>query len=313
MPLDPQAKVLLDAMPPMPDFATLDLSALRAGMAAQSTLSPGEAEAVRRVEDRSFDGPAGRIPVRIYWPEEGDGALPVLVYFHGGGFVLCDLDTHDGTCRSLCNGAGCVVVSIDYRLAPEHPYPAAPEDCLAAVEWVVANAADLSVDASRLGVGGDSAGGNLAAVVSQMARDRGGPSIRFQLLVYPVADCDFSTASYADNAEGYFLTQGMMRWFWEQYLTDPSEAAEPYASPLRATDLCGLPPALCITAEFDPLRDEGEAYAARLRKAGVAVTATRYDGLFHGFFGMQAFLDGAKRAVAEASAALRAGLDGGAS
>jgi acetyl esterase len=173
------------------------------------------------------------------------------VFFHGGGFVLCNLDTHDGTCRSLANGARCVVVSVDYRLAPEHPYPAAPDDCYAATEWVAKNGTELGIDVSRLAIGGDSAGGNLTAVVALMARDRGGPSLRFQLMIYPVTDCAFDTPSYRENAEGYFLTTGMMRWFWEKYLADPAHGRQAYAAPLRAQSFANLPPGLCITAGYD--------------------------------------------------------------
>jgi acetyl esterase len=303
MPLDPQAKAMLDAMPPMPDFDAIPLELLRAGM-AQGTLNPGEPEPIEHVENRTIPGPAGEIPVRIYRPA-ARGPLPVLVFFHGGGFVLCNLDTHDGTCRSLANQASCVVVSVDYRLAPEHRYPAAPEDCYAALLWVAQHGAEIGADPARVAIGGDSAGGNLTAVVAQMARDRRGPKLRFQLLVYPVTDYRFDTPSYQQNAEGYFLTQSMMRWFWRQYLKDAADGAEPYASPLRAKDLSGLPPGICITAEYDPLRDEGEAYAARLREAGVACPTRRYDGQFHGFFGMGAFIAKAKEATSEAAAALK--------
>jgi acetyl esterase len=306
MALDPQAKALLDAMPPMPDFATLDLALVRAGM-EQGPFDAGPPEALAKVENRTIPGPAGEIAVRVYTPE-GSGPFPGLVFFHGGGFVLCSLDTHDGQCRSLANAAGCVVVSVDYRLAPEHPYPAAPEDCYAATQWVAKHGGELGIDVSRLAIGGDSAGGNLTAVTALIARDRGGPALRFQLLVYPVTDCAFDTPSYRDNAEGYFLTQGMMRWFWEKYLADPKQGAEAYASPLRAADLSNLPPGLCITAGYDPLRDEGEAYAERLRKAGVDVRTTRYDGMFHGFFGMGGQVAKAREAVAEAAAALRDAL-----
>jgi len=305
--LDPQAKALLDAMPAMPDFDSVDLASLREGMQAQSALSPGEPEPVSRVEDRTLPGPGGEILVRVYTPA-GEGPFPVLVYYHGGGFVLCNLDTHDGTCRSLANGAGCVVVSVDYRLAPEHPFPAGLEDCYAAVRGVSALAGELGVDASRLAVGGDSAGGNLAAAVSLLAHERGGPELRFALLIYPVTNCDFTTASYRDNAEGYFLTTDMMKWFWRQYLPDPSDGEKPHASPLRAADLGGHPPAHVVTAGYDPLRDEGEAFAARLRDAGVPVSARRYEGVFHGFFGMTAFLDAAQEAMGEACDALRRAL-----
>ncbi|MGH0030083.1 MAG: alpha/beta hydrolase [Myxococcota bacterium] len=306
--LDPQAKALLDTMPPLPDFDDIPLEVLRQGMSAQNSLAPGqEPEPVAKVENRTVPGPAGEVPVRVYTPE-GAGPFPALVYFHGGGFVLCDLDTHDGSCRSLANGAGVVVVSVDYRLAPEHKWPAGPEDCYAATRWVVENAGEIGVDPARVAIGGDSAGGNMTAVVALMARDRGGPSLRHQLLVYPVTNHDFGTASYAENAEGYFLTTASMQWFWRQYLADPADGASPYASPLRADDLSGLPPALCITAGYDPLRDEGEAYAERLREAGNDVTLSRYPGMFHGFFAMGAVIDEAKRAVAEASDALRKAL-----
>jgi len=320
MALDPQAKALLDLMPPMPDFSTLDLALARAGM-AQEVLSTGEPEAVAKVENRTIPGPSGDIPIRVYTPQvsrsepqasedhrAGEAPFPGLVFFHGGGFVLCSLDSHDGVCRSLANAAGCVVVSVDYRLAPEHPYPAAPEDCYAATQWVAKNGAELGIDVTRLAIGGDSAGGNLTAVTALLARDRGGPALRFQLLVYPVTDCAFDTASYRENAEGYMLTTGMMRWFWEKYLADPKQGAEAHASPLRAANLANLPPGLCITAGYDPLRDEGEAYAARLREAGADVRTSRYAGMFHGFLSMTAQLDKAREAMAEAAAALRAAL-----
>jgi len=306
MPLDPQAKAVLDAMPALPDFASMDVATLRGAMDA-SRLEGGEPEAVAHVEDRRIPGPAGEIPVRIYRPE-GEGPLPGLLYFHGGGFVFCNLDTHDGTCRALANAAGCAVVSVDYRLAPEHPYPAAADDCGAATAWVAKNGAELGIDVTRLAVAGDSAGGNLAAVVAQRFRDEGGPLLRFQLLIYPVIDCSFGTESYQENAEGYLLTEQSMRWFWKQYVGDSGRGAEPYASPIRAADLSGLPPGLCITAEYDPLRDEGEHYAARLREAGVACATSRHDGVFHGFFAMFGFLAKGRAALDEAAAALRAAL-----
>jgi acetyl esterase len=233
---------------------------------------------------------------------------PALVYLHGGGWVIGSLDSYDATCRELAEGAGCVVVSVDYRLAPEHRYPAAPQDCFAAVKWVAANAGSLGADARRLAVGGDSAGGNLSAVVAQMARDQGGPAIRFQLLIYPVTDADFTRRSYVDNAEGYLLTTASMHWFWDHYLPEREKRAEPYACPLRAADLAGLPPAWVCTAEFDPLRDEGEAYAKRLQHAGVSTTLTRFDGLIHGFISMGLVAPRAQAAIDEAVAALRKGL-----
>jgi acetyl esterase len=306
VPLDPQAAAILAelAAVKLPDLSTLPPEILRK---AFRELAGRDAEAVElaSVEDRMIPGPAGPIPVRIYAPEPGAGPLPLLVYFHGGGFVLCDLDTHDPTCRALAKRAGCVVVSVDYRLAPEARFPAAPEDCFAAARWAAANAASLGADPRRVAVAGDSAGGNLAAVVSILARERGGPALVHQLLVYPVTDWSFDTASYRENAEGYLLTRDMMSWFRGHYFAKPGDATDPLAAPLRAPDLRGLPPATVLSAEFDPLRDEGEAYAARLREAGVPTTLTRYDGMFHGFFGMTARIDRAREAVDDATRALR--------
>ncbi|MBX3706329.1 MAG: alpha/beta hydrolase [Pseudomonadales bacterium] len=238
--------------------------------------------ALAAVADRTIAGPTGPIPVRIYTPA-GKGPFPVLVNLHGGGWVIGDLDTADAACRDLANTAGCVVVSVDYRLAPEHRYPAAVEDSYAATVWAADNMAALNGN-GRLAVGGESAGGNLAAVVCQQARAAGRPRIDFQLLLYPVTDCDLTRASYAANGWGYLLETDTMRWFWDQYCPDPARRAEPAASPLRAADLGKLPPALVVTAEFDPLRDEGEAYARALEAAGNRVTMRRFDGLLHDFF-----------------------------
>jgi acetyl esterase len=265
---------------------------------------PGPVAEVARLEERRIAGPAGEIGMRLYAPD-APGPLPALVFFHGGGFVIGSLDSHDGVCRELANAARCAVVSVDYRLAPEHKFPAAPEDCFAATRWVAANARALGLDPARLAVGGDSAGGCLAAVAAQLCRERGGPALRFQLLVYPVTDCRFDTPSYRENAEGYLLTRSLMQWFWNHYLQDPAEGESPLASPLRAEKLDGLPPALVLTAEYDPLRDEGEAYARRLERAGVPTTLTRYDGMFHGFFGMGAAIDRSRDAIAEAARHLR--------
>jgi acetyl esterase len=300
MPLDPQAKQMMDQITAAGMPALDEMSVPEARQAIQAMVAMGaEPPPVAAVTNRTIPGPAGEIPVRIYTPA-GTGPFPALVYFHGGGWVIGSLDTHDGTCRELANGAGCVVVSVDYRLAPENKFPAAAEDAYAATKWVFANAAALGADARRVAIGGDSAGGNLAAVVALMARDRGGPPLAFQLLVYPVTDAARDTPSYVDNADGYFLTAKAMAWFWNHYLPRPADGENPYASPLRAADVSGLAPALVITAEFDPLRDEGEAYARRLEKAGVAVRLTRYDGMIHGFFGMGRMLEQGKQAMAEA-------------
>jgi acetyl esterase len=287
----------------MPQLEDMGVEGARQAILAMSQMG-GEPAAVANVTNRTIPGPAGEIPVRIYTPN-GTAPFPVLVYFHGGGWVIGSLDSHDGTCRDLANGSGAVVVSVDYRLAPEHKFPAGPEDAYAATKWVADNAASLGVDAKRIGIGGDSAGGNLTAVVALMARDRGGPPLVFQVLVYPVTDAACDTRSYVDNAEGYFLTRKAMEWFWGNYLPNAADGSNAYASPLRAASLKGLPPALVITAEFDPLRDEGEAYARRLEEAGVHVRLKRYDGMIHGFFGMGRTMDQGKQAMAEASGNLR--------
>jgi acetyl esterase len=306
MPLDPQAKTVLEVV------AELNLP-------ANHTVSPAEARAnakmrpraigpeVAKVEDRTIPGPGPDIPVRIYTPV-GPGPFPILAWFHGGGWVVGDLDSTDGTARQLTVGANCVTVSVDYRLSPETKFPGALDDCYAATMWAAQHAAELNGDASRLAVGGDSAGGNLAAAVALMARDRQSPGLAFQLLIYPVTDRNFATASYTDNAEGYLLSKASMEWYWDHYLSDPSDALNPYAAPLQAKDFSGLPPALVITAEYDPLCDEGEAYGARLKAAGIPTVCTRYHGMIHGFFGMWGALDKGKRAIHEASAALRQAL-----
>jgi acetyl esterase len=307
MPLDPQAKAVIDQFTAAgkPDFATMTPPQARQVM-SEMFKSPVPPLEVGKVVNRTVQGPAGEIPVRVYTPK-GNGPFPVLAFYHGGGWVIGDLESHDPVCRALTNAANVVTVSIDYRLAPEHKFPAAPEDCYAATKWIADNAAALGADGKRLAVGGDSAGGNLAAVVSLMARDRGTPKIDFQLLVYPATD-RAETKSHVSFAEGYFLTRASMHWFWNHYLKDERDKTNPYASPLRARDLGGLPPALVITAEFDPLRDEGQAYAAKLKEAGVPVTYTQYDGMIHGFFSMGDVLDKGKKALAQAAEALKTAL-----
>ncbi len=304
MPLDPEAKAILDALSGGEEVDPFSLphTVIREGFAAMS--SSAEGPEVSTVEMREVDGPAGKIPVRIYTPA-GKAPRPGIVFFHGGGFVVCDLDSHDATCRELANGADCVVVSVDYRLAPEAKFPAAPEDCYAATQWVSREAEQLGIDPARIAVAGDSAGGNLAAVVAMMSRDRGGPPLVHQLLIYPVTDNRFDTTSYKDNGSGYFLSANMMRWFWHHYLDSEADGDNPLASPLRARDLSGLPSATVLTAEYDPLRDEGRAYAKRLQEAGVATAHTNYPGVFHGFIGMTEQIPRARQAVEEACAALR--------
>ena len=305
MPLDPQAKRIIDAtnalgLPPVEQMTPAEA---RDSMRTR-TAALGPAEDVAQVSDHHVPVEGGEITVRCYTPA-GRGAFPALVFFHGGGWVIGDLFTHDGICRSLANAAACVVASVDYRLAPEHKYPVAAEDAFAATCWVAQHGPQLGIDTRRLAVGGDSAGGNLAAVVSLMSRDRSGPALALQVLVYPATHHSLDTRSYQEHADGYLLTRSAMRWFWNHYLRRADDGAEPYASPLLAEKLGGLPPALVVTAEYDPLCDEGEAYAGRLREAGVPVTLTRYPGMIHGFLRMINLVDKARAARDEVAAALR--------
>jgi acetyl esterase len=312
MALDPQAKAVIEL-------------ALKAGRPAYHTLSPKEARqlfletrpfstpappAIGTVRNLAAEGPVGQIPLRLYRPAGVSDAtpLPGYVYFHGGGWVIGDLESHDVLCRQLTAESGACVIAVDYRLAPEHKFPAAADDAWAATRWIVAHAGDLGVDAGRLAVGGDSAGGNLAAVVALMARDAGGPAIALQALIYPVTDVGRESPSYADFADGYMLTRDSMRWFTAHYLGRKEEANDWRVSPLRAPSLAGLPPALILTAGFDPLRDEGAAYAIRLREAGVTVDYVSFGGMIHGFVGMGRVLDSALRAVSLIGASLRQAL-----
>jgi len=289
---------------PLPN--ELSVNEAREASAALTVLQ-GVPESVGSVENQILTGPGGVIPVRIYVPF-GKGPFPVLVYFHGGGWVIGDIKSSDGFCRILTNAAGCIVVSVDYRLAPEHPFPAAVDDSYHATLWVATNASSFGGDPTRIAVCGDSAGGNLAAVVAQIARDCGKPTLQFQLLIYPVIDAACDTPSYTENSEGYFLTRDIMLWFWNHYVQRDADRNHPYASPLRASSLAGLPPASVITAEFDPLRDEGERYAELMHAAGVPVKLIRYDGMIHGFFTMSAMLDQGKIAIQQSAAALRTAL-----
>jgi acetyl esterase len=306
MPLDPKAREFIDQLDAsgMFNIDAMPVGELRAMVDNMSAMQ-SEKETVAEVVDRHIQGPAGAIPVRIYTPE-GKGPFPLVVFFHGGGWVFGSRDSHDGTCRALTNAIPAVVVSVDYRLAPEHPFPAAADDCYAATQWAADHAASINGEARRLAVAGDSAGGNLAAVVSLMARDRGGPKLAQQVLIYPVTNASFDTVSYLENGNGYFLTRDMMMWFWNHYAASPVARSHAYASPLRANDLSGVAPAFVLTAEYDPLRDEGEAYAARLRESGVAVQLRRYDAMFHGFFGMASLFPQAKEAMGEVAGILRA-------
>ena len=251
MPVDPQIQALLDMGAGVPATNTLTVPAARVQYEGRIRLMAPPAE-VAAVAERTVAGPGGDLRLRIYRPH-GSGPFPLLAFFHGSGFVLCSLDTHDGMCRNLCAGAGCVVVSVDYRLAPEHKYPAGLDDCVFATRWIEEHAAELEGDAARLAVAGDSAGGNLAAAAALRLRDEGGPHLIGQLLIYPVTDYHTpGTPSYRENADGYGLTRDTMVWFWDHYLSDVSQATDPYVSPLRARDLNNLPPALVVTAEYDP-------------------------------------------------------------
>lgn len=309
MPLDPQVQTLLDSMRDsgIPPFQTLSVEDARQAMLDlfSETRPP---VSVYQIEDRDIPGVAGPIPIRIYIPA-GDGPFPVLVYFHGGGWVLGSLDTHDPICRELTRAVGCVVVSVAYRLAPEHPFPMPLEDCYAAVCWVAQHASNFHGDAQRLALAGDHAGGNLAAAVTLTARDRGTPPLAYQLLIYPVMDYAFDTVSYREYGDGYFLTKDMMVWFWRHYLRYEAHGCYPQAAPLRAHNLCGLPPTLLLTAECDPLRDEGAAYAKRLQAAGVQVAYRCYAGMIHGFLGLRPMLETASQAMIEMAATLRTALD----
>lgn len=310
MPLDTHVKALLDQMAAMgaPKFSEIGPQAARAAM--RLSIFRTNDEPIGAVEDRSFEGPRGRVGVRVYTPLNARAPLlPGMVFFHGGGFVIGDLETHDGLCRTLANESGCRIVSVDYRLAPEHPFPAAVEDCFAATEFVAAAAAELGIDAARIAVGGDSAGGNLAAVSALLAREKKGPKLGFQLLIYPVTQLGGpDTPSMRENAKGYFLEKSSMEWFTRLYCPDLSHRTDPRLSPLLARDVSGLPPAYVITAGFDPLRDEGKAYADKLDAAGVPVTYVNYPGMIHGFFSLRGVIPKAREAIAAAAAALRAVL-----
>jgi acetyl esterase len=307
MPLDPQAQVLLEQLEAIGGPKLEEVSPAEARELYRAFASIGPVPEVAAIDEHAV----GDVAVHVVRPlgVEGAAGLPVVVWFHGGGWTIGDLSTSDATAADLANSSGCVVVNVDYRLAPEHAFPTPLEDCYAALQWVVANAASLGVDPARLAVGGDSAGGNLAAALCLLAAERGGPSIRFQLLVYPAVDARRSYPSYRENADGYFLTAAAMEWFWGHYLGD-ADPETALASPLYADEaaLAGLPAALVITAEFDPLRDEGEAYGQRLAQAGVIVEISRYDGMIHGFFAMPSILEAGRKAIDEAAHALRAAL-----
>lgn len=305
-------------MPLDPAFEAMLRQLAEAGGPALSEMTPVEAREVYKALQQTLpvpdvhhvaDGDADGVPVRIYRPSDGR-SLPSLVYFHGGGWVIGDLDTHDSICRQLASAAGCVVVAVDYRLAPEYRFPAALDDCYRALGWVIDHADTLDIDPTRVAVGGDSAGGNLGACVSLKSKLEGGPPVAFQLLIYPVTDTAMSMPSYNENGEGYMLTRDGMAWFFDQYLgADGDNRSHPLAAPLHAEDLSGLPPACVITAEFDPLRDEGERFGEKLSAAGVDTTIRRFDGMIHGFFGMTHMGEAPREALALAADQLKNALD----
>jgi acetyl esterase len=309
MPLDPQAQELLREMEEAgtPPFEEMTVMQARQTAATAFASLQGEPEDVAAVADRFVTGPTADIPVRIYTPQ-GHGPFPALVYFHGSGWVILNIDACDTAVRALANRTRCVVVSVNYQKAPEHKFPVPFDDAFAATRWVVDHASELGIDPELVGVAGDSAGGNLAAAVCLKARDEGAPALAYQLLVYPATDYGWDKPSAIENEEGYLLQRASMRWFWGHYLTSDSEGANPYVSPLRAPSLAGLPPAFVITAEFDPLRDDGRLYADRLHEAGVPVKYRCYDGMIHGFFWMLGALDQARSLMNEVGQEVRQAL-----
>lgn len=314
--LDAQTTALLKASEGQPPLCALPVEQARQALDEIARLSGGVRVEVGRVEDRVITGPGGDIGVRIYWPDDtGAGRpRPLLVFFHGGGFALGSTDTHDDICRALCKDGDVIVVSVDYRRSPEHKFPAAPEDCYAALLWTKTNAENLGGDDKRIAVCGDSAGGNLSAVVAQMARDRGGPQIIYQILIYPNVDADpaFQTDSRMLFGNGdYFLSHDDIVWIIGMYVPQGANLASPYLSPLRARSLAALPPALVITAGCDPLRDEGRMYAERLAAAGVPVELKCFETTIHGFVSMSGAIDAGKEALALIASRMKSRLPAG--
>lgn len=307
MPLHPQIRDFLERINKVADHVSSDqmtIEHLRHYFT--STWATEHVEPVKQVQNIEIPGPESEIPMRVYTPE-GEGPFPALVYYHGGGFVLGGLDSHDSICRLLANTASCVVVSVDYRLAPEHKFPAAVDDAFASLNWVTDHAAKLNVNPLQVAVGGDSAGGNLSAVMAIKATSQGNPSIMYQLLIYPAVTTNMKLEfpSMSENAHGYLLTRESILWFYSQYLGSEEDSLHPYSSPLLYQDLSNLPPAMIITAEYDPLRDEGKAYAERLQAAGVSVNYKCYEGMIHQFFNLAHEVDAAKIAIQDAAFALK--------
>jgi len=311
MPLDPQLRAVRDQRERdhVPPLYALSLADARAADLASILQGGGAPEPVFDVAELTIGGPGGELALRMYRPA-GAGPLPVLLYFFGGGWVLGTIDTADGVSRRLANSSGALVAVVGYRLAPEHPFPCAVDDCYAALRWVAEHASEIGADPARLAAGGDSAGGNLAAAVTLRARE-GGPALAGQLLVYPNTDQLADDGSMRAATDPFLFNRHSVAWYRQHYLTSPQDAANPLASPLRASSLAGLPPALVITAEYDPLRDQGEAYARRLADEGVHVKLSRYSGMAHGFFTMAGSLDASRAAIAQAAASLRGWFEPG--
>jgi acetyl esterase len=311
MPLDPTVQALFQQMPQLAAYPMWEKSPAQARLEfkAMCQIANPTAVAIGKTEDIEAPGPAGPIPLRVYTPVAAGGApLPAIVYFHGGGFVVGDLDCYDGLCRTLTNDSGCRVISVDYRLAPEHPFPAAVEDCFAAAKWVEENAPDLGVDPNALAIAGDSAGGNLAAVTCLLAKEnKGAPRIAFQLLIYPVTG--FVTGhSQRPFGTGYFLENRTIEWFRDHYIAKDTDLSDPRLSPLDAKDVSGLPPTYIVTAGFDPLREEAIAYGEKLKQAGVKVSLVDYPTMIHGFFSMPGLIPLGSEAMAAAAHAVRDAL-----
>jgi acetyl esterase len=308
MPLDPQVQAVLDTVKEanLPELWELTPDQARAEYRKRANRLKIDVD-IHHSEDRRIKGPGSDIPIRIYTPRElkpGE-KLPVLVWYHGGGYVIGDLDTHDSVCRALANETDCIVVAVDYRLAPESKFPAAVDDCKAALKWVAAHASEFNADAKRIAVGGDSAGANLAAVVSILARDAGAPKISFQLLLYPATAPEPETKSHHAFAEGYLLTRKTITWFFSHYVRTPKDMKDFRYAPLETDDLSSLPPALIVVAGYDPLRDEGIKYAEALIHAGNSVRLSNYEGMVHGFFLMGGAIDAARRAISESASMMR--------
>lgn len=307
MPIDPQIEAMLANAPPWPGVRNVPLDMLRKSVRDSSVaIPPAQDAVVAKVEDQTIPGPGGDLPIRVYTPE-GTGPFPVTVYLHGGGYVVGDLDTQDMIARALCAWGETLVISVDYRLAPEHPFPAAPQDAYAALLWAAEHAGELGGDVSRLAMAGDSAGGNLSCAAALRARDENGPAIRAIVDIYGPCTYPFApTASSQEFAEGPILTQDDVAWFWEQYLADPdTQKTDPQASPVLARTLAGFPPAFVATAECDPSRDDAEAFAAKLADAGVEVVTKRYPGMVHGFASWVGFLPGAREVLTDAGQFLK--------